>query len=199
MSETLLPPNAHANERSIEAAAGRLGAVATPVRDVWNPDTCPANLLPWLAWAFSVDQWDAEWTDAQKREAIKASYQVHRQKGTIGAVKRALAAIGFEIRVIEWFEEDPPGPPGTFRLEFDIDQVGASLLSIEKVMDMVDAAKNLRSHLADVRQFIRTRSSVAIAAVPLVGNEIEVSFGNFRALDGAWTLDGSKRLHGIAI
>lgn len=51
-----------------------------PIRETWSPDTCPPNLLAWLAWAFSVDQWGNNWTDAQKRELIKRSVEIYRTK-----------------------------------------------------------------------------------------------------------------------
>ncbi len=89
MSDTLLPPNATATEKNIEAATARVGSMAVPVRDLWNPQTCPASLLPWLAWALSVDNWDKYWDEATKRSVIAASISVHYKKGTVGAVKEA--------------------------------------------------------------------------------------------------------------
>ena len=53
---SLLPHNASPQERAIEAATARLADVPVPLRDLWNPETCPAELLPWLAWAFGVDE-----------------------------------------------------------------------------------------------------------------------------------------------
>lgn len=35
----------------------KLKKTPVSIRELWNPDTCPANLLPWLAWSFSVDRW----------------------------------------------------------------------------------------------------------------------------------------------
>ena len=48
MSEqTLLPPNASDLERATEGAIrARLTAVPIPLATLWNPDTCPAPLLP---------------------------------------------------------------------------------------------------------------------------------------------------------
>ena len=85
--ESLLPPNATAGMRAIEqAAARRLAAIDTPVATLWSPATCPAALLPWLAWAFAVDVWDSAWPEATKRSVIAASLEVHRRKGTRGAL-----------------------------------------------------------------------------------------------------------------
>jgi phage tail P2-like protein len=41
------------------------------------------------------------WTEAQKRAVIAASVATHKRKGTIGALKRALAALGYEVVVDE--------------------------------------------------------------------------------------------------
>ncbi|MGS4945207.1 phage tail protein I, partial [Meridianimarinicoccus sp. RP-17] len=69
---SLLPPNATPVERGFEAAGARITALPVPVRDTWNPATCPATLLPWLAWALSVDNWDPTWTEGQQRAVIAA-------------------------------------------------------------------------------------------------------------------------------
>lgn len=91
---SLLPPNASNMERALEAAMARISDVPVLVRESWNPDLCPVALLPWLAWAYSVDEWDPSWTEATRREVIRKAYDVQRIKGTIGAIKRALAAAG---------------------------------------------------------------------------------------------------------
>ncbi len=51
----LLPPNRTA--LGARLAASHPLALPVPLRTLWNPATCPAHCLPFLAWAFSVDQW----------------------------------------------------------------------------------------------------------------------------------------------
>lgn len=105
--QSLLPPNATPVEHGFEAAGERITVLPVPVRDTWNPATCPAQLLPWLAWALSVDRWDNGWTDDQKRAVIAASVTVHRRKGTFGAVQSALAAAGYgDATLIEKFGDN---------------------------------------------------------------------------------------------
>lgn len=91
---TLLPPTATGIEVAIERAIERIGEIPVPNADLWNPMTCPAAMLPWLAWALSVDDWNTEWTESEKREAIAASIFIHRHKGTVVAVASALEAAG---------------------------------------------------------------------------------------------------------
>ncbi len=95
MLDSLLPPNATPQERALEAATARLGDVPAPLRDVWNPDTCPAQLLPWLAWAFGVDEWDAAWSDEAKRNTIRNAVAIQRRKGSVWSIKRAIADAGY--------------------------------------------------------------------------------------------------------
>ena len=172
----MLPPNATDQERALDDAAARLSGVPVPLRQLWNPDTCPASLLPWLAWAFSLDEWSDNWAEAQQRAAIKASYGVHRSKGTIGAVKQALAALGFTARVQEWFNQIPAGNPYTYRLLLEVDQVGYSQADLQKLLDVVDASKNLRSHLDTIVPKVASSAQVYVGAVALMGTETGLAY-----------------------
>ncbi|WP_022955766.1 phage tail protein I [Perlucidibaca piscinae] len=171
----LLPPNATAAERALSEAIARTGEVPVLVRDVWNPDLCPPELLPWLAWAFTVDSWDTSWTDTQKRGAIKASIAVHKYKGTIGALKEALAGIGFDAQAQEWFNQIPAGDPYTFKLLINSEQAGFSQLQFLRLLGTVQATKNLRSWLDEVVPKVSSRAGPNVAAVALSGHEITVT------------------------
>lgn len=101
-SHHLLPPNATALERALAQAASM---PHTPEVLAWLGDSqrCPVELLPWLAWAVSVDEWQDDWTEARKRAAVRAAVELHRKKGTPWAVLRALAVHGFEdCEIIEY-------------------------------------------------------------------------------------------------
>jgi len=92
---SLLPPSSTLLERAIDqTAAARLAALPSVVASLWNADTCPAPLLPYLAWAMSVDEWNDGWGVDKKRAVIKESRIIHQHKGTLSAIKRALTAIG---------------------------------------------------------------------------------------------------------
>lgn len=174
---SLLPPNATAQERAIEAVLERVADVPVPVRAIWSPDDCPAALLPWLAWTFSVDGWENSWTEQQKRDSIKAAYYVHSRKGTAAAMRAALAALGLGLVVVEWFEDSPQGPPYTFRVKLDIDQVPASQADLQRAAAVISNAKNLRSHLAGLDLTIATAGAAYFAGVTLSGHEITITPG----------------------
>lgn len=104
---SLLPPNSTAVERAIEQVSARISLIGVPIRDMWNPETCPAAFLPWLAWSLSVDDWDEQWSEAVKRTVIRASIDVHRFKGTVASIKLALRAAGYGDAEI-WEASDYP-------------------------------------------------------------------------------------------
>ncbi|HCF2992655.1 TPA: phage tail protein I, partial [Pseudomonas aeruginosa] len=70
-----LPSNATELERALEFATDEETDV--PLRLLVNPDTCPEHILPWLAWAWSVDRWDNEWSVPTKRAAIRSAFEIH--------------------------------------------------------------------------------------------------------------------------
>jgi phage tail P2-like protein len=176
VTDTLLPPNATDYERALEGATARISDVPVLVRESWNPDECPPALLPWLADAFSVDTWEPSWSDAQKRQTIKDSVFVHRHKGTIGAVKRALAALGFDVQVQEWFNQVPLGAPYTFRLLLTADQIGYDQDAVSHVDDVVEATKNLRSHLSEIVPQVVTTAGPVMAGVAGIGMDMTVTY-----------------------
>lgn len=174
MSDVLLPPNATTQEFEIEQSTSRINVVPVPVRDIWNADTCPDALLPWLAWAYSVDEWDATWTSDQRREAIKSSVAVHRYKGTIGAVRNALAALGFDVAIQEWFNMLPQGVPYTFGINLTTDQIGIDQPALARILQVIDSTKNLRSHIEGITPIVVTASEIFIGSVPMIGTETDV-------------------------
>ncbi|WP_320169948.1 phage tail protein I [Maridesulfovibrio sp.] len=146
MVADLLPINATPQERAISKVTGkRIESIPVPIRDLWNPDKCPAVFLPWLAWALSVDLWKDEWSEEQKRAVIKASIAIHRKKGTPVAVEKYLAALGYEARVLEWFEYD--GAEYKFKISTDTGVTEAVYL---EMIEAVMVAKNTRSELEAV-------------------------------------------------
>lgn len=96
--ETLLPPSATPLLRRTAAACADAEDLPVEVlRTLHNPNTCPAAVLPWLAWAWRVEEWSDGWSTAQKRRAVRESLLLHRRKGTWWAVRRTIALHGFVV------------------------------------------------------------------------------------------------------
>ncbi|MBI1495405.1 phage tail protein I [Halocynthiibacter styelae] len=97
-----LPVNSTRLERSLETLIRNAFRIDVPIGDLWNPDRCPEHALKFLAWAMSVDFWDDQWPLPVKRQTIRQSIAVHREKGTLSSIKRALNAASYgDVSVIE--------------------------------------------------------------------------------------------------
>ncbi|MCF1444649.1 phage tail protein I [Ralstonia nicotianae] len=173
-SATLLPPNATPLERRAAQAGGRIERVPVPLRDLWNPATCPAELLPFLAWSFSVDRWNPAWPLATKRAVTAAAYFVHRKKGTIGALRRAVEPLGYLIRVIEWWQTNPPGPRGSFRLEVGVLQTGIDEAMYAELERLIDDAKPCSRPMLGLQISIEARGTQATSAAAYLGDVLTV-------------------------
>jgi|GEM_PF-1133575 len=94
----LLPANATAFERAFEAiGAARYPLPVDLVRDVWDPDTCPAPLLGYLAWSLSVDLWDEAWPELKKREVCRKALWLHRIKTTPEGIRAHVKLVDAEV------------------------------------------------------------------------------------------------------
>lgn len=49
---SLLPPGSTPLERRLAQTCSGISDLQVPLRDLWNPATCPVSFLPYLAWAF---------------------------------------------------------------------------------------------------------------------------------------------------
>lgn len=102
MTETILPPNATELELAMEATvAQRIEAIPVPIVTVNDAAQCPAPVLPFLAWARSVDVYDTSWSEATRRNVVGQAMAVHRIKGTLRSVVDAIGLWGIEATVME--------------------------------------------------------------------------------------------------
>ncbi len=100
--QSILPPTQTTAEFAFETAIAKTRPDLSPIPSLLNADTCPSALLGWLAWSMSVDEWDPDWSEDDKRETIRQSVNIQRKKGTLLAVKAALKAAGYgDATVIE--------------------------------------------------------------------------------------------------
>ena len=147
ISSHLLPLGSTPLEK--RAAEILKSAVENPViiADLINPERCPPPLLAYLAWAFSVDKWDENWTDEVKRIAIKQAFFVHKHKGTIAAVKRVVEPIGYLVELKEWFAMQPQGKAGTFSITVEVSETGLNEQTYNELVRLVNDVKPVSRHL----------------------------------------------------
>mgnify|MGYP001046260601 CR=1 FL=1 len=168
---SVLPPNASPQMRALEQAVAVPPLPDRTIRDYWDPDRCPEYLLPWLAWSFSVDNWDAGWPIAVRRAVIASSIEIHRRKGTLAAVEQAISAFGAAIAIREWWQSDPPAERGTFNVVLSLAAVDGAPPSEEyltSVIREIERTKPLSRHFTFTQGLeAKAAPAMAMAARPV--------------------------------
>lgn len=187
---SLLPNNATLEETALDETVARIGDVEVPTRSIWDPETCPADILPWLAWAFSVDRWDTEWSTEQKRSIIAASLRLHKRKGTPAAVKEVVGLIFGGGDVVEPWE--------AFLNAHQFKIVTTGLLESAEAYDdlirLVDTAKPVRSWLVAVQIKRSATNPLTWASYARTGSETMV-LGRFDVSIEDYALNVGAGIH----
>lgn len=142
-NKTFLPTTATPLEKKLTKANETLPPI--PLRSLWSATNCPANLLPYLAWQYSVDRWSANWNEETKRKVICEAFEIHKIKGTKEALRRAVEPFGYLIRISEWWQTDKPA--GTFSIEIGVLDKGITEESYQELSRIIDEVKPLSRHL----------------------------------------------------
>nr|WP_309545980.1 phage tail protein I [Providencia rettgeri] len=172
MNSRLLPVGSSPLELAAAESLAQIERVPIPIRELWNPDKCPVHLLPYLAWAFSVDRWDKNWTEKAKRDAVKAAMFIHKHKGTIGALRRVVEPLGYLIRVIEWWKTNETA--GTFRLDIGVLETGITEEMYQELEALIFDAKPASRHLVGLTIQLETKGQIYCSAASYSGDELTV-------------------------
>ncbi|MFD1804531.1 phage tail protein I [Mixta tenebrionis] len=172
MSDRLLPAGSSLLEVAAAEACARLENIPVPLRQLWNAHTCPVELLPWLAWAWSVDRWDTSWSETTRRSVVAASEYVHRHKGTIGSLRRVVEPLGYLIRINEWFNTGET--PGTFRLDVGVLDTGITEEMYNELERLIADAKPCSRHLIGLSINLDVNGALPVAATAYSGDELTV-------------------------
>ncbi|HHL1934605.1 TPA: phage tail protein I [Klebsiella pneumoniae] len=194
MTSSLLPPGSSALERRLAQACSGISDLNVPLRDLWNPWKCPAKFLPYLAWAFSVDRWEENWTETAKRQAVSDAFWIHQRKGTVAAVKRVIEGLGYSMTLEEWWKVADPA--GTFRLEIDLNHIGITEPMIYELERIIGDAKPVSRHISQLTLSANTTGPVIAGAVTVDGEVINVypegyKPGSYLLYDGIAHYDGN--------
>ncbi|MGP9438138.1 phage tail protein I [Ewingella sp. AOP8-B2-18] len=172
MNDRLLPSGSTQLEIAAAEALSHIARLPVPLRLLWNPNTCPLPLLPYLAWAFSVDRWDEKWSESAKRAAVRAAWFIHKHKGTTGALRRVVEPLGYLIRVIEWWQTQDA--PGTFRLDVGVLETGITEEMYQELERLIADAKPCSRHLIGLSINLDVSGDCLIAAASYDGEELTV-------------------------
>lgn len=193
--KSLLSINSSQLERAIEVATDEVTEI--PLRTLYNPDTCPAHLLHQLAWAWSVDRWDNNWSVPIKRAAIRSAFYVHAHKGTIGALRRVVEPLGYLIEVQEWWETTPKGVPGTFALKVGVLETGITEEAYQELTWLIDDARPVSRHLTGLTISLETTGGLNLFICVYEGDEIDVYPPVLRDIVTTGVIGSAGREHSI--
>lgn len=169
---SLLPSGSTSLERRLAQTCSGISDLQVPLRDLWNPATCPVSFLPYLAWAFSVDRWDEGWTESVKRQVVKDAFYIHQHKGTTSAVRRVVEPFGFLIRIIEWWQTGEA--PGTFRLDIGVQDQGITEDIYLELERLISDAKPCSRHMIGMSINLQTSGPYWVGAASYLGEEITI-------------------------
>lgn len=147
---TLLPPNSTELEYKLETAKSAETNLERRLNSMINVDSIPDVFLDFLAVQLSVDYWRFDWVPSLKRSRLKQAFDQHRKKGTPYAIKKALEPFGYAVKLVEWWQTNPVGIPGTFYLELDL--VGKELTeeTYKEVNRLIDETKPASRRISSV-------------------------------------------------
>ena len=168
---SLLPSNASKLEKSLETVFREaLASIDGEARKFYQPQQCPTKLLPWLGWSVSVDEWNDQWTEQQRRNAIADAISDHRRKGSRFAVENVLKRFGASVVLREWYQYQPVLPIHTFTIDIVGGSItGSSIKNIEQIKRLVDSKKPLRSHYTiTVGTEINDKLTITGRCVPVI-------------------------------
>ena len=168
----MLPPGSSALERRLAQACSGISDLNVPLRDLWNPWKCPAKFLPYLDWAFSVDSWDENWSEAEKRSVIGEAFWLHQRKGTVAALRRVVEKMGYSLSITEWWEVADPA--GTFRLETDVNDIGITSRMLDELTRLINETKPVSRHTAQFNISAKVTGTIFIGATLSSGEIITV-------------------------
>lgn len=175
MSDDLLPSNATQFERNLSLMSQGIFDIPVIVKQVWNANEAPVEVLPWLAWALSVDNWDTSWTEEQKRNVIRNAPETQKIKGTLGAIQLQLASVGIDVQIQEWMNQIPQGDPYTYILHVNVDQYPLNQATLQKIIQLIETTKNVRSHMSTAKINVRSEAHGYAVATSRAGVNVHVT------------------------
>ena len=187
MAESLLPPFSSPLERAVEQLINRVTNKPLVISQLWAPWQCPVELLPWLAWANSVDNWDNTWSEQTKRQVIDNAFEVHRYKATPHAIALALSSLDVAVTESEWWQHN--GTKGVNQLNAMISDAGISLDTVRAIQTAVDSAKRGVIHY-NIRTVATSHGDIVASATTMSATIPTVAYYTLDHLDS----DGASYL-----
>ena len=173
----ILPPNLLA-DKQIHAAAraldDELQKITVATRNALllpRLDELSEEVIDLLAWQWHVDFYEPSADIATKRQLVRESIAWHRIKGTKAAVEKMTQTVFKGGVITEWFEYG--GEPYHFRIDV-LNAPNMTEENRERLLAVVNASKNTRSWLDEVRFQRETRNLVYVGEAASIHTTYEI-------------------------
>lgn len=148
----LLPPNATNLEKNVAKVGSKISNLHIPFVELHSIEKCPVSHLPWLAWQYRVEYWNPNWSEQEKRQAVRDSKDFNMQRGTRSSISSLLKTVVTEFEIKAWHEFKPMLQPHTFVVTIPNQMLTINaLLQIQTALDATKSARDIYSISANVR------------------------------------------------
>ena len=172
---SLLPSNRTPLEQALAQVSMEKPDLPNVLRRMISPETCPVELLPWLAIQRSVDRWDPAWSEAIKRKVVKDSFEVHQRKGTVAALRQVVEPFADLIDITEWHQLEPMGEPGTFSMSLALFESGLTKQGLAELERIIGDTKPISRHLVGLSITYSPTGELFLGGAIFTGDEVVIS------------------------
>ena len=124
-------------------------------------DTLPENVIDFLAlYHFNVGFYDMSFPLDKKRRLVEHVILNYLPFGTPSAVKGLLSIAFNYAEIIEWWQDNPPAEPSTFRIKINDPLVDPA--KVKEMIRLITIVKNVRSWLAEIFAFSSGSTSIQL-------------------------------------
>ena len=173
----ILPPNLLADEQinaTAQALDDELQKITTATKEALllpRLDELPEEVIDLLAWQWHVDFYEPSMSIETKRQLVRESIAWHRIKGTKAAVEKMVQTVFKGGVITEWFEYG--GEPYHFRIDL-LTAPNITQDDTARLFAVVNASKNVRSVLDELRFRREAQNDMYYAAAPSIHTTYEI-------------------------
>ena len=173
----ILPPNLladkqiHAAARTLDDELQKITAATRNALLLPRLDELSEEVIDLLAWQWHVDFYESSMSIETKRQLVRESIAWHRIKGTKAAVEKMARTVFKGGVVTEWFEYG--GEPYHFRIDL-LTAPNITQDDTARLLAVVNAAKNVRSVLDELRFRREAQNDMYYASAPSIHTTYEI-------------------------
>ena len=170
-SNLLADKQIHAAARALDDELQKITVATRNALLLPRLDELSEEVIDLLAWQWHVDFYEPSMSIETKRQLVRESIAWHRIKGTKAAVEKMTQTVFKGGVITEWFEYG--GEPYHFRIDV-LNAPNMTEENRERLLAVVNASKNTRSWLDELRFQRETRNIVYFGEAASIHTTYEI-------------------------